>query len=176
MFVSLCIAGFLFFFAVYLSGWQEFERLCFQSSRRTIWRRVLLLFFEIGCFTLLYQKTDTLRIAGFLGFTLWWCMAVLAFRRIGPLVTILAGTASNLVVCLANGGRMPAILLRQELVRHTPLTESSHFSWLADVFLEQSLFDPTYFYRYSIGDILITIGVWWISAYVLLYREQNPSS
>jgi len=101
-----------------------------------------------------------------------------------PFWIITAGVFLNFVVIMANGGQMPismealkslelidkaAAIVNDEIVTHTLLTDSTKFKFLADI-----LVMPKFYPRpkvYSIGDLLMAIGVFIYMQHLMLGKD-----
>lgn len=101
-----------------------------------------------------------------------------------PFWIITAGVFLNFLVIMANGGQMPisiehlknlglldnaAAIVNGQIVTHTPLVDSTKFKFLADIFAL-----PKFYPRpkvYSIGDVLMAIGVFIYMQHLMLGKD-----
>ncbi len=109
-------------------------------------------------------------------------------RRQPGMMILLIGTALNLTVIAANSGFMPispqtaSRLVSQEVLDDVQPGErfgtkdillhpqETRFEWLADRFLPPAWF--TYQVAFSIGDVFIAIGVFWLLARQEIYQNK----
>ncbi len=130
----------------------------------------------------------TLMMAGSYGLLLW---AVWANRRLPGIPLVVAGMLANLVVMAANGGWMPITpealgrlndLNRVVQIGHTAKVwgaknvmlarAETRLWWLSDIFVLSSPFPvPAVF---SIGDVVIALGGFWLVQHVLVQRAGCP--
>jgi hypothetical protein len=102
--------------------------------------------------------TATLAWFGAAGMALW---IATFFRASAPTLVIAAGALSNLLVVAANGFTMPADMPVWDHAGYAPISAETRLWYLGDLFALQS---SRGFGGYSIGDILMNIGFWWLNA------------
>jgi hypothetical protein len=119
------------------------------------------------------QYVYALSLAVIVAWTLWH------LRRLPGIFLVTAGAALNLIVVLANDGRMPVdptlaaqqlggILNRRgHIGQYTLMGPDTHLSWLGDWLALRPLPEA-----YSPGDLLIAMGV----ALVILVALHSPTS
>jgi len=116
-----------------------------------------------------YQWVLTWRLQLQLFFYLLLFIFLWLNRRLPGIFLIGAGFLLNLLVITANGGAMPATatgldgsmaaqLQNGDWLTYTLLTESSRLPWLGDVILQPWPKNKII----SIGDILISLGIFWL--------------
>ncbi len=90
-----------------------------------------------------------------------WC--VWNVRRLRGLLVLTIGAALNLIVVVANGGRMPVApavaSIHGNVGQYTPMTDSTHLSWLGDW-----IGLPAHLGVYSPGDVIIAAGIFLVAA------------
>lgn len=102
-------------------------------------------------------------------------------KRLAGMPILIVGAALNLIVISANGGFMPisphtaSQLVSEKIVQDIATgsrfgtkdillrPEETRFEWLADRFLTPGGF--RYQAAFSLGDVFIAIGIWWLLAY-----------
>jgi hypothetical protein len=101
----------------------------------------------------------TARLAWFgaAGMALW---IATFFRASAPTLVIAAGALSNLLVVAANGFAMPTDTPVWDLPGYSSISAETRLWYLGDVFALQT---SNRFGGYSIGDILMCTGFWWLN-------------
>lgn len=100
-----------------------------------------------------------------------------------------AGSLANMVVILANGGKMPVdgdalvamgcqalrdALATGQSLTNTLVSPTTRVPWLADVLVGSPPFSkPTMF---SAGDVLLAVGVFILVQKTMVYRERKPGA
>ncbi len=85
----------------------------------------------------------------------------------GP-VLIMAGYAANQLVILANGGAMPMLGLPDPQPCYVRIGPQTRLRWLADIFITEG--GRPYRALFSIGDAVITVGLWVYATELFLMR------
>jgi hypothetical protein len=166
-------------------GWARWRGQAYHPpGLRHLWLIVIAFLpqFVTIFFPLTRERTsDPIAAAGLLlSQTLLLGFALLNWRIPGmSLMTI--GIILNLGVIAANGGFMPISpqtaghLVSEETLQHIPVGSrfgtkdillspgETRFEWLADRFLTPDWF--RYQAAFSLGDVFIAIGIWWLLAY-----------
>lgn len=127
------------------------------------------------------RSPDFLTTASLLTSQLLFLVFAWLNRRLPGMSILIFGSVLNLAVMITNGGFMPispqtaSRLISQEALLDIPtgsrfgvkdvllLPENTRFEWLADRFLPPSWFP--YQVAFSLGDVFIAIGVFWLLAY-----------
>jgi hypothetical protein len=90
-----------------------------------------------------------------------WC--IWNVRRLRGLVILTAGAAVNLLVVVANGGRMPVAAsvasIRGNVGQYTVMSSSTRLNWLGDW-----IGLPAHLGVYSPGDVIIAAGIFVVAA------------
>jgi hypothetical protein len=102
--------------------------------------------------------------AAALGALIVWTL--MHIKRVAGIWLVAAGSALNLVVIAANGGRMPvapelagALLKRGPLGQYTLMSAGSHLSWLADWIAFPGPLRRVVPEAYSPGDLIVAVGI-----------------
>lgn len=120
-------------------------------------------------------------------FVLLYCFTL--NRKVQGVWGLAAGTASNMLAIIANGGKMPVdgdalVALGHGPVRdafasghsltHTIITDQTRLPWLGDVFCGTPPFpNPTIF---SLGDVLLGIGVFFLVQGCMLGKDASAAN
>lgn len=97
-----------------------------------------------------------------------------------------SGTLANSIVLTANGGAMPVSMhalkstglagaLGSQPVRHALMTPQTHLKWLADV-IPVRTFSPFLSQVMSVGDVLISIGLFILVQHYICLPAKEPST
>ena len=99
-------------------------------------------------------------LAALLAWTLWH------INRIAGIWLVAAGTALNLIVIVANGGRMPvapelagSLVSRGHIGQYVVMASDTHLNWLADWMSLRSLVGWGPLEAYSPGDLIVALGI-----------------
>lgn len=169
-------------------GWAHWRRLPYQPpDLKYLW---LVFIAFLPQFLAFYLAGNRQNISGFL---LPFSQALLLIfvwlnRRQPGMLILLLGTALNFTVIAANRGFMPispqtaSHLVPQAVLENIQpgdrfgtkdillLPQNTHFEWFADRFLPPAW--SAYQVAFSLGDVLIAIGIFWLLAYQGILREN----
>lgn len=102
-------------------------------------------------------------------------------NRVAMIWLVAAGSALNLVVIAANGGRMPVApelagtLLQQGHVgQYTLMTPSTQLNWLADWIVLPGSLGRMAHEAYSPGDLIVAVGIALVVVLAMRSRETRP--
>ncbi|MHB8590106.1 MAG: DUF5317 domain-containing protein [Candidatus Dormibacteraceae bacterium] len=120
------------------------------------------------------QYVYLVALAALVAWTLWHV------RRIAGIWLVSAGSALNLMVIAANGGRMPvapdlagSLAQRGHSGQYTLMTSYTHLNWLADWIALPGPMGRVLPEAYSAGDVIVAVGIGAVVA--LAMRSQAGS-
>jgi hypothetical protein len=152
-----------------------------KQIQRLRWTWVVLVALVVRLATVLtplrsVEGVQYVYAAVFLILVVW---IVLNVSNLGGLWIIAVGAALNLLVILANGGRMPVAtsvaMVRPDVAVYTAMTSSTNLNLLGD-WISLPVISPGSFLwgAYSPGDLVLAAGIL-VTAFMLTRRQERPS-
>ncbi len=96
---------------------------------------------------------------------------------------VAAGSALNLIVIAANGGRMPvatelagALVQRGQVGQYTLMTSDTHLNWLADWIALPGPVGRVVHEAYSPGDLIVAVGIAVVLALAMRSRSGSDET
>ena len=106
------------------------------------------------------QYLYTATLAGLVAWTLWHINRITGIWLVG------AGSALNLIVIVANGGRMPvareissALAARGQIGQYVVMSSDTSLNWLADWIVLPGFIGTGTVDAYSPGDLIVALGI-----------------
>ncbi len=114
-------------------------------------------------------------LGGLVAWTLWH------INKVPMIWLVAAGSALNLVVIAANGGRMPvapelagSLVQRGHIGQYTLMTPYTQLNWLADWIALPGSLGRVVHEAYSPGDLIVAVGIALVVVLAMRSRETRP--